>query len=64
MIYTTEQMRGKIKDLIITFETEAVEFKEAKGRLFQKQLSKHWSRATSRHIIEMHFYAEPWLIYI
>ena len=61
MIYTTEQMRGKIKDLIITFETEAVEFKEAKVNYSFNDIGKYFSALSNEANLRTH--KEAWLIF-
>lgn len=43
MIYTDEQLSAKIKDMIIKFEDEVVEFKEARTSYSFKDIGKYFS---------------------
>lgn len=43
MIYTDEQLIEKIKQMIITFEDEVVEFKEARTSYSFKDIGKYFS---------------------
>lgn len=61
MIYTDEQLTAKIKDMIIKFEDEVVEFKEARTSYSFKDIGKYFSALGNEANIRGK--KEAWLIF-
>ena len=61
MIYSTEQLKTKILELIETFETEAVEFKEAKSNYSFNDIGKYFSALSNE--ANLRSLKEAWLIF-
>ena len=61
MIYTDEQLIEKIKQMIITFEDEVVEFKEARTSYSFKDIGKYFSALGNEANIRGK--KEAWLIF-
>ena len=61
MIYTAEQLRKKILELIQVFETEVVEFKEAKSNYSFSDIGKYFSALSNE--ANLRSLCEAWLIF-
>lgn len=61
MIYTDEQLRSKITEMIRIFETEAVEFKEAKSSYSFNDIGKYFSALSNE--ANLRSLREAWLIF-
>lgn len=61
MIYTDEQLVEKINDMILTFEDEVVEFKEARTNYSFKEIGKYFSALANEANIRDK--KEAWLIF-
>ena len=61
MVYSTEQLKIKINELIEAFETEAVEFKEAKSSYNFNDIGKYFSALSNE--ANLRSLKEAWLIF-
>lgn len=61
MIYTTEQLRAKILKMIDVFETEAVEFKEARVNYSYNDIGKYFSALSNE--ANLRSLRDGWLIF-
>ena len=61
MVYSTEQLKAKLFELIETFETEAVEFKEAKSNYNFTDIGKYFSALSNE--ANLRSLQEAWLIF-
>ena len=61
MVYSTEQLKAKLFELIETFETEAVEFKEAKSNYNFNDIGKYFSALSNE--ANLRSLNEAWLVF-
>lgn len=61
MVYSTEQLKAKLFELIETFETEAVEFKEAKSNYNFNDIGKYFSALSNE--ANLRSLKEAWLVF-